>query len=224
MGKNKLMRFAENETFSNVFQPRFDEVFQKEYSLKGKWNTFFKNHHPIILELGCGKGEYTIGLAKKYPEYNYIGMDIKGARFWRGAKTAIEENIKNVAFIRTKLHFIPSFFSFEDQVKEIWITFPDPQPRESKESKRLTSPQFLERYRSFGQTDTIIHLKTDSEELYHYTLNEVIAPQKLKVLASSTDIDKDFPNDEVLYFQTFYEKIWRSQGKKIHYLRFNLFS
>lgn len=223
MGKNKLKRFAENETFSNVFQPRFDEVFRTDFSFRGKWNTFFQNDRPLTLELGCGKGEYTIGLAQKNPDTNFIGMDIKGARFWRGAKTAQEEGIQNVAFIRTKLHFIPSFFSKDDQVREIWITFPDPQPRESKETKRLTSPEFLDRYRTFGLPETVMNLKTDSAELYEYTLNEVVKPQGLPVLAASTDVDADFPGDETLGIQTFYEKIWRKEGKKIHYLRFKLF-
>ena len=144
MAKKKLFRFAEMETFDHVIQASFDEVFKKDYKLKGNWNKdFFKNDNPIILELGCGKGEYTIGLAKQNPEINYIGIDIKGARMWRGARTALDEGIKNVAFIRTRVDLINSFFA-EDEISEVWVTFPDPQPK--KIYKRLTSTRFLGYY------------------------------------------------------------------------------
>jgi tRNA (guanine-N7-)-methyltransferase len=222
VGKNKLKRFAENETFPNVFQPVYDEVLGKDYDRKGNWKAFFGNDRKLTLELGCGKGEYTIGLAKLFPGRNFMGLDIKGARFWRGAKTAEEEGIKNVAFIRTRIHFIASLLGKEDEVEEIWITFPDPQPRVGKQSKRLTSPEFLERYRKFALPGTIVNLKTDSRELYDYTLEEVVRPQGLEVLVASTDVDQDFPEDPVLNIRTFYEKMWRKEGKKINYLRFKL--
>lgn len=223
MGKNKLKRFAENSTFTNVFQPEFNEVLFKDYERKGRWKDFFGNDHPLTLELGCGKGEYTIGLARLHPERNFMGMDIKGARFWRGAKTAQESGLHNVAFIRTRLHFIPSFFSREDLVDTIWITFPDPQPRLSKEGKRLTSPEFLERYRQFALPHCRVNLKTDSLELFEYTLEEVVKPQGLAIHALSRDVYKDFSEGPLVSIQTFYEKHWLGEGKTINYIQFSLF-
>jgi tRNA (guanine-N7-)-methyltransferase len=219
--KNKLKRFAENETFDNLFQLNYEQLYQETFHLKGKWSSdFFKNDHPIVLELGCGKGEYTIGLAQQKPDFNFIGVDIKGARLWRGLKTAHEKNMQNVAFLRTRIELINYFFS-ENEVSEIWITFPDPQPRNSREKKRLTSPIFLERYRQFLKKDGIIHLKTDSDLLYNYTMESL--EERLNPVQYSTD-DLYATNEEleVKQIRTFYEQIWLSQGLKIKYIRFGL--
>ena len=167
MGKNKLAKFNEMKDFDNVYQVDFKSVLNKNFYLKGKWSSeVFKNHHPIVLELGCGKGEYTVGLAKRYPNKNFIGIDIKGARIYKGAKTALENNLQNVRFIRTRIDFISSFFA-ENEVAEIWLTFPDPQPKKFK--KRLSSSTFLNRYSQFLSKNALIHLKTDSRLLYEYT-------------------------------------------------------
>src|ERR1051325_9312258 len=180
MGKMKLQRFAENQTFTNLLQPKLGYP-PEGFTLKGKWNKdFFKKDQPIVLELGCGRGEYTIGLARRFPDKNFIGIDIKGARLWRGAKTGMEENLTNVGFLRILIDQIQYFFG-ENEVSEIWITFPDPQPQLSRERKRLTHPQFVNRYAGFLKPNGIIHLKTDSTSLYEYTL-ETIAAQKNKLL------------------------------------------
>lgn len=221
MGKNKLRRFEENTTFSHVFQPSFDEMEKHGFEYKGRWKDFFGNNHPITLELGCGKGEYTVGLAQMHPERNFIGFDIKGARFWKGAKQAQDNGLKNVAFVRTRIDQINRFFDLTDGVSEIWITFPDPQPRESKEKKRLTSPPFLNRYRQFSTPGTTVNLKTDSIELFEYTL-EVIQSESLSIQIISRDVTDDFPDDPVLGIRTFYETMWLKEGKKIHYIKFTL--
>jgi len=219
VGKKKLFRFAEMETFDHVIQASFDEVFQKDYKLKGNWNTeFFKNPNPIILELGCGKGEYTVGLAKLNSNINYVGIDIKGARMWRGARTAKDDNMNNVAFIRTRIDLINSFFAPEE-ISEIWITFPDPQPKKSH--KRLTSSRFLGYYQKFVKNDGIINLKTDSAELYAYT-KEVIALNQLEIIADTADLYRSSIVDEVLSIRTFYEQQFLDKGKPITYLRFKL--
>lgn len=222
MGKNKLFRFAENETFRHVIQPPFRDVLDDRFALKGKWNTFFGNNHPITLELGCGKGEYTTGQAMMFPGRNFIGVDIKGARIWRGARIIQENHISNAAFVRTRIDQIDKIFSSADQVNEIWITFPDPQPRESKENKRLTSPAFWNRYRKFAMPGTRINLKTDSALLYQYTLEQV-QEHGLKIHTATEDSDKDLPGDPLMAIRTFYESQWREQGLKIHYLCFDLF-
>ena len=207
------------ETFDHVIQASFDEVFQKDYKLKGNWNTeFFKNPNPIILELGCGKGEYTVGLAKLNSNINYVGIDIKGARMWRGARTAKDDNMNNVAFIRTRIDLINSFFAPEE-ISEIWITFPDPQPKKSH--KRLTSSRFLGYYQKFVKNDGIINLKTDSAELYAYT-KEVIALNQLEIIADTADLYRSSIVDEVLSIRTFYEQQFLDKGKPITYLRFKL--
>ena len=173
MGKRKLGQFEELNTFSNVFQPSIDEVFGKDYRLKGKWAAgHFKNTNPVILELGCGKGEYTVGLAGLFPGQNFIGIDIKGARIWAGARQAIREKIPNVAFIRTRVEFITSVFG-RDEVDEIWLTFPDPQLKTKRNKKRLTASKFLNSYREFLKDGGIVHLKTDNSVLYNYTLELV---------------------------------------------------
>jgi tRNA (guanine-N7-)-methyltransferase len=218
--KNKLKRFAENMTFDNMFQYHFEEVKDGFY-LKGKWGKdFFKNDWPIVLELGCGKGEYTVGLARRYPEKNFIGIDIKGARMWRGLKTANEEGLNNVAFIRTRINQIGYYFDM-NEVGEIWITFPDPHPREIKTRKRLTSPQFLKEYRKFLKKDGIIHLKTDNIIFFEYTL-DVIKEEKLELVFSSYDIYDGSMDNELTQIQTFYEKKWLEHGTKIKYLKFSM--
>lgn len=219
MSKGKLEKFAEMATFSNVLQPPFEEVFQKDFHLKGKWNAdFFHKDQPITLELGCGKGEYTVGLAKLYPERNFMGIDIKGARIWRGARTAREQNLKNVGFLRTRIDFIESFFA-PQEIQEIWITFPDPQLK--KNLKKLTSSRFLNRYIKMLQEDGYINLKTDSAELFHYTL-ALIKHNNLPLIFASEDLYASDYENELLSIKTFYEKMWLEEGKPIHYLRFQL--
>ncbi|MBE0650170.1 MAG: tRNA (guanosine(46)-N7)-methyltransferase TrmB [Bacteroidales bacterium] len=217
--KNKLQRFAENLTFDNLFQYSYEEVI-KGFPYRGKWNQFFGNNNKIVLELACGKGEYTVGLARKYPNANFIGVDIKGARMWRGLKTAQEEGLKNVAFIRTRINLIEYFFA-QNEVDEIWITFPDPQVKESREKKRLTSPQFLKLYTNFLKPEGIIHLKTDGILLYDYT-REVIEEGGHMLLYANEDIYGSDLKNEVTGIQTFYEKKWLSYQTKIRYLKFQL--
>lgn len=220
-GKNKLKRFAENETFSHVIQPKFHEVFQTKHSLYGAWNSkFWNNSNPIVLELGCGKGEYTVNLAKKFPDKNFIGIDIKGARFWRGAKTAHDEGITNVAFLRTRVEFLESFFA-SGEISEIWITFPDPQMEKRRTKKRLTSARFLNMYRAVLKPGGVIHLKTDSQELHAYT--KYIINQNLhKILVKTTDLYNSNFLDDILSIQTFYERTYLAQGKPITYIQFEL--
>lgn len=224
MGKNKLKRFAENATFKHVFQPVQKELVGVDHEMKGKWNSFFKNDHPLTLELGCGGGEYTVDLAKRYPERNYIGIDIKGARLWKGARIAHDEKLTNIAFIRTRIHNITSFFTPEDVIDELWITFPDPQPREGKAKKRLTSSALLKKYREFSHKDCIVNLKTDSRFLFEYTLNDVIKEEKLELLTLCEDVYKDYTSGPLVEVQTFYEKMWLKDGLKIHYLQWKLFA
>lgn len=221
MGKDKLRRFAENETFPNMFQQQYEELQTSGgFPLKGKWKQeFFKNDNPLVLELGCGKGEYTVGLGKKYPNKNFIGMDIKGARMWRGCKTSIEDNMNNIAFVRSHVQLIDMYFA-ENEVDEIWITFPDPQLK--KPNKRLTSARFLNRYKKVLKKNGIMHLKTDSFELYDYTINEVLIPNKNKVHFHSPDLYNSGFNDDVIGIKTHYEGIYLSQGKPITYIKFEL--
>lgn len=220
MGKNKLARFAENETFANLFQLTYEQIIKEGFALKGKWNEdFFKNDNPIVLELGCGKGEYTVGLAKKYPNKNFIGIDIKGARLWRGCKTSNEDKMTNVAFVRTHIQMIESYFA-QNEVSEIWITFPDPQLK--KPNKRLTCERFLKLYKNILKQDGIVHLKTDSQELYEYTKDEVLIPSKREILYNTNDLyNSDFKED-VIEIQTFYESMYLKIGKPITYLKFKL--
>ncbi len=216
--KNKLQRFAENLTFSNLFQYRYEEVVNG-FFLKGKWKqVFFNNDHPLTLELGCGKGEYTVEMARRYPQKNFIGVDIKGARMWRGLKTSQQENLKNVAFIRTRIELSEYYFGREE-VDELWITFPDPQVKASRERKRLTSPRFLERYVLFLKSDAIIHLKTDALLLYDYT-REVIEQGGHILLEANEDIYGSGIDNEITQIQTFYEKKWLKYNTKIKYLAF----
>lgn len=221
MPKRKLERFAENKTFPHFFQPYYSELVEG-FPLKGKWRSdFFKNDNPIVLELGCGKGEFTVGLAERFPEKNYIGMDVKGARMWRGAKTSFEKQMKNVAFVRGKIQNISYVFT-PDEVDEIWITFPDPQPSKTRIKKRLTSPPFLDRYRGIAGQDAIVHLKTDNTMFFEYTL-EVIQEQGLGLLFHTFDVDQNPGNELVLSIKTFYEEMFRAEGVPIKYLKFRLF-
>jgi len=220
VGKNKLKSFKEISNFNHVLQPKFLDVYNKDYYLKGNWSqNFFKNENPIVLELGCGKGEYTTGLAELNPHINYIGIDIKGARICKGAKTALEKNLKNVAFIRTSIEPIQSFFS-ENEISEIWLTFSDPQPNKPK--KRLSSSLFLNKYNSFLQDGGIIHLKTDSRILFEYTF-ALVKENNLIINHKSTNVySDDYLPDVVKNIQTFYEKKFIVMGKSINYLEFEL--
>lgn len=210
MAKHKLQRFAELKTFANVLE--LDEC-----QLKGKWHQeYFKNNRPIVLELGCGRGEYTINMAQAFPEKNFIGIDYKGARLWRGAKTAIEENLNHVAFLRIQIENILDFFD-NGEVSEIWITFPDPQPQISREKKRLTAPRFIEKYKQILSENGFIHLKTDNDGLYQYTL-ETAQTLKMKLLKNTTDLYHSTLLDNTLSIKTTYEKIYLAQGKSINYV------
>lgn len=217
MAKRKLERFAENSTFKHLFQPTLEEL-QSGFKLKGKWNEFFGNNKPITLELGCGKGEYTVALAARYPENNYLGIDIKGARLWRGAKTALENNNTNVGFLRIRIDMILNAFA-PGEIDGIWITFPDPQP--TKARKRLTSPMFLERYAKLLKPGSIIHLKTDNAGFFEYTL-ATIASGGHELLMHTFDLYNSNLKEDVMLTQTHYEKIFLAQGVPIKYLRFKL--
>jgi tRNA (guanine-N7-)-methyltransferase len=220
VGKNKLARWTELGSYDNVIQPEIEDVSGKDHPIKGKWNlNLFKNNNPIVLELGCGKGEYTIGLANSLPSKNFIGIDIKGARMWRGAKTANEQKMPNVAFLRTRIEFINSFFS-SDEVDEIWITFPDPHPGGRNSNKRLTSPWYLNSYRHFLKDKGLIHLKTDNKELYNYTC-KVLSINDLETVFSTNDLYSE-KIDSILSIRTHYEKIFLAAGLEINYLCFRL--
>lgn len=220
--KNKLKRFKENETFNNVFQPTREEVAGDLFSLKGKWNTeFFKNDNPIVLELGCGKGEYAVGLAQKYPHKNFIGIDLKGARFWRGAKTAVETGLRNVAFIRTQIELINHLFK-ENEVDEIWITFPDPQIKYKRTKHRMTNSEFLKLYKKILKPDGIMNLKTDSEFMHGYTLG-LLHGEGHEVLYANHNVYVNAGSpEEVTSFQTFYEKQYLEINKAITFIRFKI--
>ena len=220
--KNKLKRFQENETFSNLFQPSREELLNDNFALKGKWNKqYFKNDNPIVLELGCGKGEYTLGLSERFPDKNFIGIDIKGARIWRGAKTALETSQNNVAFIRMQIELIEKTFE-TGEVSEIWITFPDPQIKYKRTKHRLTNPDFLKRYKNILKDEGVIHLKTDSEFLHGYTIG-LLQGLGHDILYAHHDIYiNTYAPEEVVNIQTFYEKQFLEQGKAITYLKFKL--
>ena len=220
--KNKLKRFKENETFNNVFQPSRQDLVEGNYDLKGNWNSLvFKNNNPLVLELGCGKGEYSVALAKKFPEKNFIGIDIKGARFWRGAKTAIEENIPNVAFLRTQIELIDYSFA-KNEVDEIWITFPDPQIKYQRTKHRMTNQQFLKRYKKILKPDGHVNLKTDSEFMHGYTLG-LLQGEGHEIIYANHDVYKNEGSpEEVTGIQTFYEEQYLEQNKPITYIRFKI--
>ena len=219
--KNKLKRFKENETFSNVIQPTRQEVFDDTLKLKGNWSkTFFKNEQPIVLELGCGKGEYSVNLAKMFPEKNFLGIDIKGARFWKGAKTSLEEKITNVGFLRTQIELVDLLFD-ENEIDEIWITFPDPQIKYKRTKHRMTNPEFLKKYKKILKPKGVVHLKTDSEYMHGYTLG-LLQGLDLKIEYAHHDVygTTNAPK-EVTEIQTYYESQYLAIRKKITYLRFN---
>ena len=223
MGKGKLAKFAEMETFSNVFQYPFSVVDNVPFEMQGHWREqYFKNNHPVVLELGCGKGEYTVELARLYPEMNFIGVDIKGARMWTGAKQALEAGLKNVAFLRTNIEIIDRFFA-ESEVQEIWLTFSDPQMKNAH--KRLTSTFFLNRYRKFLVDGGIVHLKTDSNFLFTYTTC-MVKENKLPVVFSTEDLyhteGLDEETHKILSIQTYYESMWIERGLNIRYMKFLL--
>ncbi|MCB0762053.1 MAG: tRNA (guanosine(46)-N7)-methyltransferase TrmB [Flavobacteriales bacterium] len=225
MGKDKLKKWAENKTFDHVFEPPFEQAFKQESELPGTWHErVFGNDHPITLELGCGKGEYTVGLARMFPQRNFIGVDVKGHRFWRGARTAREEELNNVAFLRARIEFITSFFG-EGEVDEIWLTFSDPQPRNEK--KRITGPAFIDRYKKFLKSGATIHIKTDNTGLYEWTLEQL--------QEQGYEIEEHTPNVYGAYFEslspewqqimsirTYYEQKFAEEGEKIKYIQFRI--
>ena len=220
MGKDKIRRFNENLTFKCMVQPAFEEVFGVEHPMKGKWHEFFGNNNPIVLELGCGRGEYTVALAERNPEKNFIGVDIKGARMWRGAKTVTERGITNAGFLRTRIEFIASLFA-EGEVSEIWITFPDPQMPKQRAKHRLTGPLFLARYAQILTDGGMINLKTDSQFLHEFS-KAVVALNELPVEVANNDIYGTGYADETLSVKTAYETKFLAQGMPITYLRFSL--
>ncbi len=212
MAKNKLKKFDEYNSFSNTYDAR--------NLLKGKWHeTVFGNKNPITVELACGRGEYTVGLAKLYPERNFVGVDVKASRMWKGAKIALDSNLPNVAFIRIQIDFLESYFE-AGEIDEIWITFPDPQPQKPREKQRLTSPKFIGRYFNLLGTNKRIHLKTDSDFLFQYTL-KVLEPIKVQIRELLFDIDEKDNLQEELKISTYYERLWREKQIKIKYLCFS---
>lgn len=214
MGKDKLRKFAEIGTFPNVYQLEAGAVN------KGQWaEKHFKNNNPIVLELACGKGEYSVNMAEAFPDRNFIGIDYKGNRIWRGAKTAIEEKIHNVAFLRIQIEDILTYFS-EGEVSEIWITFPDPQPQLGREKKRLTSDRFLDRYQKILTSDGLIHLKTDNDGLYQYTVDKLHERNEI-VLEATDDLYHDAILDDILSIKTYYEKKYLMINKNINYLKWS---
>lgn len=223
MGKGKLEKFAEMETFKNVFQYPFSVLENVPFDMKGHWcDDYFKNNHPIVLELGCGKGEYTVGLARLFPDVNFIGVDIKGARMWTGAKQALAEGLDNVAFLRTNIEMIDRFFA-PDEVREIWLTFSDPQMKNAR--KRLSSTYFMNRYRHFLVDGGVVHLKTDSNFLFTYT-SLMVEKNQLPLLQKTDDLyhtaDVDEATRRILSIQTYYESMWMERGLNIKYIKFRL--
>ena len=222
MSRSKLEKFAENRTFPNFFQWEGSGPFPDgSFPLRGRWSSgFFRNGRPIVLELACGRGEYTVGMAERDSGRNFIGVDRKGARMWKGCKYSVENSMPNVAFLRTQIQYLPCFFD-EGEVQEIWITFPDPQPRNCKENKRLTSEYHLSVYRRVLAADGTVHLKTDSDFFLDFTLGTL---QRLDfpVLCLQRDIYANGFPDPRLEIKTWYERMWLEEGKAIHYLKFNL--
>lgn len=218
MGKKKLIHFQENLTFPHLFQPPYNDL-TNGFHLRSDWHAgYFGNDHPLTLELGCGKGEYTVGLAARYPGRNFIGIDWKGARLWRGCRTVAEQGLKNVAFVRVQIGHIESLFS-PGEISEIWITFPDPQVK--KERLRLTAPVFLSKYRNILAPDGVIHLKTDDRFFFEYTM-DVIRDNRHRLLWATDDLYHSDTAEDVVTIQTYYEKMWLEMGKKIGYIKFQL--
>jgi len=223
MGKGKLAKFADMEQYSNVFQYPFSTYDEHPFTMQGQWRQqYFGNDHPIVLELGCGKGEYTVALARQYPQMNFIGVDIKGARMWTGATEALNEGLRNVAFLRTNIEIIDRFFS-QDEVQEIWLTFSDPQMKNPR--KRLTSTYFMERYRRFLVDGGVIHLKTDSNFLFTYT-SYLVERNHMPLLFRTDDLyhasGLDSETERILSIQTYYERMWMDRGLNIRYMKFQL--
>lgn len=219
MGKGKLAKFADLASYPHVFEYPYSVVDNVPFELKGKWGeSFFKNDHPIVLELGCGRGEYTVGLGRLFPEKNFIGVDIKGARMWTGATESLREGMKNVAFLRTNIEIIDRFFG-ANEVSEIWLTFSDPQMK--KPTKRLTSSYFLERYRRFLKDGGLVHVKSDSNFLYTYT-KYLIETNGLPVEVMTDDLYHSGQADEILGIRTYYEQQWLDRGLNIKYIKFVL--
>ena len=220
MAKNKLKKFAELKTFDHVIEPPIDEP-NKSFDLKGQWNKFFfKNENPIVLELGCGRGEYTVSLAQKFLKKNFIGIDVKGSRIWSGAKESQEKKLTNVGFLRTRIDLIQKYFS-KNEIDEIWITFPDPQLKRSRLKKRLTHPKFLKLYNQILKPNSVIHLKTDNQFLHGFTLG-VIAGEGHQLIDSTNDLYASEVERDNLDIKTYYEKIFLSKGMPITYLKFIL--
>jgi tRNA (guanine-N7-)-methyltransferase len=218
--KKKLLHFAENKTFPHFFEPSYDELF-RGYELKGNWKkNFFKDGHSLIIELGCGKGEYTVGLAERYPNKNFLGIDRKGARMWRGAKTSFENGLTNVGFIRSRIEQLSLLFN-ENEVDEIWITFPDPQPKKKNARKRLTSGRFLDMYQKILIPGGKIHLKTDSPIMFEYTL-DLISKEGFTLIYQTDNLYESDWTGEAKLIQTHYEKGYLEKGIKINYLIFTL--
>ena len=223
MSKGKLAKFADMETYENVFQYPYSVVEHVPFEMQGHWHEeYFHNDNPIVLELGCGKGEYTVGLAKRYPDMNFIGVDIKGARMWTGATQAIKEGLKNVAFLRTNIEIIDRFFA-PDEVTEIWLTFSDPQMKNPR--KRLTSTYFMNRYRRFLIDGGLIHLKTDSNFLFTYT-TYMVEKNRLPLVLRTNDLysenSENSEYSEAASIQTYYEQMWIDRGLNIKYMKFHL--
>lgn len=232
--KNKLNRFADVAEFENVLEPSLVDVIDKEnggeiksHMIKGKWKSdFFKNEHPLVLELACGGGEYTVALARQNAKSNYLGVDIKGARLWKGAKIAIDEGLENAGFLRTRIDFITSFFE-KEEVDEIWITFPDPQPQKNRARKRLTAPLFIDRYKQFLKPGAVIHLKHDNDFFFNYTLEQIEEHgYTLEFVSHDIYADLDLIEDEalreILQVKTYYEDKFSEIGHVIKYLRFRI--
>jgi tRNA (guanine-N7-)-methyltransferase len=216
MGRNKLQRFKENEENRNVIQAG-KPIFE---TIKGNWNKVqFENDQPIVVELACGRGEFTVGLAREYPAQNFIGVDIKGSRIWKGSTIAIQEGLQNVAFLRTQIQQLSDFFSVEE-ISELWITFPDPFPRDGDEKRRLTSPKFLEMYKPLLKSSGVIHFKTDNTGLFDYTLELLQSRNDIEILAHTHDFYQSDYKDDHHGIQTRYEKIFSDKGEKIKYLKF----
>ena len=225
MAKNKIAQWAEMKQFPHVVQPTMEEVLDNGTNYKGSWSEkLFGNSNPIVLELGCGKGEYSVGMGRQYPNKNFIGVDIKGHRMWRGAKTVVEDGLENVGFLRTRIDFIDRFFN-PGEVSEIWLTFSDPQPK--KKRKRLSSPLFVDRYRKILKDGGIVHMKTDSDLLFEYTL-EQCQEHQYHLLFSTWDLygesisKMDADTADILNIRTFYESMWLEMGKKIKYCKFKV--
>ena len=217
MGKNKLAKFAEMEAYPHVFQYPFGELQTNGFPMKGHWrDDFFKNDKPIVLELGCGKGEYTVGLGRLFPNKNFIGVDIKGARMWSGAKESLQEGLTNVAFLRTNIELISHFFA-KGEVAEIWITFPDPQMK--KQNKRLTSTRFIKLYSEILAPNALIHLKSDSNFLFTYT-KEMVNANRFPIVCMTEDLYHSHTADDILSIKTYYEQQWIDRGLNIKYIQF----